>query len=415
MATLVKWLREEGRMRMQNQLRTTQKQEPRARIRIYLPKTVRLRDYQIEALKAWYRSNGRGIVILPTGTGKTFVGSAIAYQFYREKKRVAILVPTQHLAHQWLEHFEKWYGIKCGIWYAEKKKVDFITVVVYNSALMRAERVVMNAHLVVIDEIHHFGADRLYKLLYKVRDKKLLGLTATLTRSDGRHHLIKSILPVVYVMGVDVASERGIVAKTEVIGVPVTLSFEYRVVYDDLSRAIARYKEAYEDTGDEELKRRMMILVNKRKQLLAEVPDKLGAVLRIVREEEGKKILVFTESIRSAEAVADFLRRNGVMAGVYHSKMTLSKRREALDKWGRRYNVLVAVRALDEGIDVPECSVGVIMATGTTTRQLVQRVGRIVRPRPGKVARIYVVFCRATHEERAYRVISKWFGSRPVF
>ena len=88
-----------------------------------------------------------------------------------------------------------------------------------------------------------------------------------------------------------------------------------------------------------------------------------------------------------------------IPAEEYHSKLGEADRRKALKKWGRTFSVLLSVHALEEGIDVPEASVGIVIGSGKTERQLIQRIGRLVRPRPGKIARIHVIYAKGTVEE----------------
>ena len=108
----------------------------------------------------------------------------------------------------------------------------------------------------------------------------------------------------------------------------------------------------------------------------------------VVVEHEGERVLVFTEPIKGAEIVAKRVRDLGAEAQTFHS---LRRAMGILRAWGRDFSVLCAVRALDEGIDVPECKVGVIVSSSKSMRQLVQRAGRLPRPAGGRVARLYVL------------------------
>ena len=123
-------------------------------------------------------------------------------------------------------------------------------------------------------------------------------------------------------------------------------------------------------------------------------------VFQICLNEEGKRIIVFTESIESAERLKAYLRGKGIKAETYHSGKRGTWPAYRMGWLRGDFRVLITVHALEEGIDVPEVGVGIFVASGTTTRQIIQRVGRLVRPMPGKVARLYIVYVPGTVEER---------------
>jgi superfamily II DNA or RNA helicase len=111
-------------------------------------------------------------------------------------------------------------------------------------------------------------------------------------------------------------------------------------------------------------------------------------------------VLIFSESVKGIDAVYEYLHRNGVKCGIYHSQIDHQTRDLMLRQWKENvFQVLCAVRCLDEGIDVPECRIGVIVATGTTTKQLIQRIGRLVRKRSdGSRGLLFIVYCAGTVE-----------------
>jgi len=156
--------------------------------------------------------------------------------------------------------------------------------------------------------------------------------------------------------------------------------------------------EAFSLPSVKELDRMLKILLNRRRQLLSKIPSKREKVLEIVRSVEDERILVFSESIESVETLKQYLLENGVSAETYHSQKPEHVRDAIFAGWGKAFRVLLAVRALDEGVDVPEVKTGIIIASGKETRQLVQRLGRLIRPVAGKRARVYVVYAEGTYE-----------------
>jgi len=377
---------------------------------------VRLRPYQRKAIAKWLECR-RGTIELPTGTGKTYIGIWVIYEYLREGKRIAVIVPTQYLAHQWRRKLGE-YGINCvSLYYANEKGLDRVTIFVYNSAIMRKD-LVLRHDLVIIDEIHHFGADGGLELLELIREngRDIMGLTATLERSDGRHYYISSVAHTVYRMHVSQAINQGYVVRARVIPIGVELDFDERKLYKYYEEKIKLLKSYVEEDRDEGVKRRLMILYNKRKQLTSRARAKMDIVLEICRRFSGERILLFSESIESVERLKSFLSRYGVRCMTIHSRLSMKKRLLILKNWGRSFNVLLAVRSLDEGIDIPECGVGIILSSGLTTRQLVQRVGRLIRPAKGKdLARIFVVYAKRTFEEKVVYKICRIVGQKPYY
>ena len=355
---------------------------------------MKLRDYQLEALRAWKGSGERGVVVMPTGTGKTYVALAAIREELQRGGSVAVIVPTIVLAHQWKQKLRE-VGVACALYYGEEKALGRVTVFVLNSAFLNM-RLLNHFSLIVIDEVHHLNTENGWgRLLDHLSGKRVLGLTAT---PDPRVRL-----KVAYRLGVAAARARGALSDVQVIPYVVSLTPSERARLSRIEDELRRVARALEHARHRnpalaaELEHRLKVLANRRKQLMSEVEAKKDAVLEIARSHPGERVLVFCESIRGAEGIRRHLVEHGVRAAVYHSKLN-GRGRAVLSEWGKSYQVLVAVRALDEGVDVPECGTGVIVATGKSDRQLIQRIGRVLRFQPGKVARIYVVVGGGTYE-----------------
>ena len=370
---------------------------------------------------SWFRAQRKGIIELPTGTGKTYIGMKVMEYYYLKGKNVCIIVPTEVLMKQWKEKILKHTQVKSydvGFLYGKEKQIKRVTIAIINTAVKFLHILRNHFDLFILDEVHHYYAPVWFKLINAIYpEKDILGLTATHERADRRHE--KSPLPIVYSKTYAYMQNRGYVAPIKVEVVRVPLTFEERMIYEELEEKIRQLKNKidnlpYEVSKEdyereyERLHRQLMILINKRKQLCSEAVNKLPVIYEIVKREleenPNSKILVFTESIRTVIQIRDYLEKHGIKCGVVHSKV--KHRDVVLNMWKRGiFNVLLTVRVLDEGIDVPECNVGIIVSNSLTRRQLVQRIGRIVRPRPNKVAKIYIVTATATFEERIARLI----------
>jgi superfamily II DNA or RNA helicase len=364
--------------------------------------TIQLRRYQLEALEAWRRSGAYGMVVLPTGTGKTWIGLEAIRRELERGGWAAVIVPTITLAHQWADRVRRHLRVRPALFYGEEKDIAPVTVFVVNSAYLNRD-LLDRFSLVVIDEAHHMAAPKWGEILPLLDGKRVLGLTATPERAP---------LPVVYYMSVPRARAEGAVAPVRIVPVFVPLAPDERARYLEVEEALRKAALALESArrrrdrwAVRELEERVHKLANLRKRLVSLARAKFAALAGVALRHRGEKVLVFTESIESAELAVRVLRRAGVPARAYHSQLSPQERRALLQLWGRGFGVLVAVRCLDEGIDVPECGVGAIVASGKSTRQLVQRLGRIIRPHPGKrEAVMYVIAAAGTYE---HEVVSK--------
>jgi superfamily II DNA or RNA helicase len=386
-------------------------------------------DWQWDALKAWEDSGCRGIVVAPTATGKTLVAFLAMADL---AVPTIVITPTEAVMLRWYNDLKS-RGASVGKFFGgEKTKGLDVDVSIINS-VERHPEILDDYEFIVIDEIHHLGGEEFIKLLPKTTGKKVMGLTSTPERADGRHRLIEQgistgflpvaePIPVVYRLKLRDAVESKIIAPISVvtIGVPLYCTCgagrfghyspscevkRYREMSEEISNLYGRLASMY---GKLDITRlhllgragmRLIGLISRRKKLLSEAYNKPPAVLDIVKVHAGENILVFSESIFSIVRAKNYLSGMGIKCGLYHSKMKDDERRMMFEKWARKeFDVLMSVRALDEGIDVPEAKIGIVIASGKAKRQWIQRIGRILR-KTGKAAKLYIVYCKDTYEE----------------
>lgn len=375
----------------------------------------KLRPYQLLALRK-FLEHRKITIVAPTGTGKTIVALAAIKVL---KLPTAIIVPTEALMRQWKAKLEK-YGLRSvGLFYGGLKEVRPVTIFIYNSAAKHVD-VVKRFKFIVLDEVHHLAANTFKVILLAVHQAEYaMGLTASPERLDGMHRLYFKFLPPLYNLPLSVAKKFGWVSPLKVIEAPASMTPKERYKYMEYEETItkayrvfqtlnpARLRKIYERERNPLALAAVKALVL-RKMLLAKVMRKYEVLYRIVQLHRNEKILVFSESIESIETAKRYLRYKGVKCMVYHSEIPKRLREKILKLWEKGYfNVLLSVKALEEGIDVPEVGVGVIIASGTTKRQYIQRIGRLVRPRPGKVAKIYIIYCPGTVETKHAKNIKR--------
>ncbi len=379
------------------------------RERIELPVRISfkgsLRPYQEEALKAWRSNDYRGIVSLPTGAGKTIVAIAALAEL---NLRTLIVVYTKEQMFQWREkilEFTDAPRTMIGLFYGEEKRLAPITITTYQSAFRYIDLLAPYFSFLVIDEVHHLPAEKFRYIAENSFAWARLGLSATVVREDGKHvELFPLMGGVVYHKTASELAEEGYLAPFTIIPVRVELTPEERVKYRKLLdeyRKLVGYAP-FEQVlvaarrGDEKAIKALQIRSELR-QLVHNASKKLEAVKKIVEMEleRGSKILIFTQYVDQAKRIAEMLG-----APYITGELDESTRRRRLEMFRDGLSrVLVLTTVGDEGIDIPDANVGIIVAGTGSRRQFLQRLGRLLRPAPGKEARLYEIVVKGTFEE----------------
>ncbi|MCA9962042.1 MAG: hypothetical protein KC443_23555, partial [Anaerolineales bacterium] len=296
--------------------------------------------------------------------------------------------------------------------------------------------------LLIADEVHRYGADVYARALEDAFDERL-GLTATYERED--YGIERYLTPYFsprrnfYAVGDEIVADCGyargladkILARFRVglLGVNLTSSeqLEYQEYdeqakrsrmflinehncpeepFGEFMRAVTKLSEGNNNETRSTIHARQYLnAFSKRRALLADCQRKLSALeLLFPILTLAKRTLVFTETVHSAQRAAETLRQLGMPAFDYTSKLTREKRKERLSDFrSGKIRVLAAPRVLDEGIDVPEADIGVIVAASRSRRQMIQRMGRIIRPKPDdRLATFFVLYVHNTAEDPNY-------------
>jgi len=391
---------------------------------------VRLYAWQADALTAWERRGGRGVVEAVTGTGKTMVGVAAALDELGRRGQVAVLVPTIELQHQWVAELESRLSDgrpvgRMGAGSADRLVTHDVLVAVVNSARTLDLRPIRQGGLLVADECHRYGS-AVNHLALDSRFRRRLGLSATYARDDDGNlaWLDPYFGGTCFRLGYERAVGDGVTARFTVTLIGVRLSPEdwdlYRELTDRMAALLARLRamgvrgEPFAQfmkalrllaDGDGEgsgVARAYRQLMLERRRLLADTPAKDEALAMLAPAlGDADRSIVFTESIAAAERASRLLAGSGLRTGVVHSSLSGPERRSALRRFaGGGLEVLAAPRVLDEGIDVPAADLAVIVAASRSRRQMVQRMGRVLRRKPdARRARFAVLYAEDTVED----------------
>ncbi|MEM1619851.1 MAG: DEAD/DEAH box helicase [Fervidicoccaceae archaeon] len=368
-----------------------------------------LRDYQKEALEAWRSSGYRGIIALPTGAGKTLVAIAAMAML---SERTLVVVYTKEQLWQWIEKIlELTDAPKAFVagFYGEEKRLAPITVSTYQTAFRNVEDLGLRFSFLVVDEVHHLPAEKFKTIALNMYSPRRMGLSATVVREDGKHvELFPLMGGVIYHKGAQELAQWGYLAPYVTKLIRVDLTKEEREKFENLKRAYRAlvgeipFKELVTraQRGDP-IASRALKIHSEMLQLVQRSRAKLEALTKIVNEElsRGSKILVFTQYVDQAEELGRMLN-----ACVLTGEMDQKTRRKVLDEFkSAPSGVLVLTSVGDEGLDIPDVDVGIIVAGTGSRRQFIQRLGRLLRPKPGKIARLYEIVTRGTGEESQAR------------
>ena len=362
-----------------------------------------LRPYQAAAIDAWMLAGRRGIVVLPTGSGKTHVAmSAIAAL----GASTLCLVPTRILLDQWQRALSSWLAIEIGCYGDGVREARSVTVATFESAWRHMHELGNRYELLVIDEVHHFGSGSRDEVLEMSTAAYRLGLTATPQQGRAASNLVDLIGPLVFELGIaDLAGT--FLADFELVDLHLDLTGEEREAYEaarrtflaayrhhrdlapgatwnDFLRWAARTPQGREAVRAWHMARSVLSLTRAKGEVL-------GSLLRRHRE---SRVLVFTAGKEAAYRIA---REHLIMP--ITADICRRERDEMLTAFREgRIRALVSARVLNEGFDVPSAEIGIIVGGALGEREHVQRVGRLLRPAEGKRAVVYELVTRDTIE-----------------
>ena len=363
------------------------------------------RPYQREGIEAWRQAGKRGLILLPTGTGKSFVAEMAIMETQRS---TLILAPTIDLMHQWHDNLTSSFRVPVGLLGGGFYQVEDLTVSTYDSARIHMERLGNRFGMLVFDEAHHLpGPSYMFAAECSLAPFRL-GLTATLERPDGRHQLLDDVCgPVVYSRSIRELSGHYL-ADYEVFKIVVEMSPDE---FDEYTACRGQYKAFVNAKGirfsgpngwSEFVKmssrsqegRRALKSFLRAKQLALSSPSKMEHLEGLLRKHGKDRVIIFTNDNESVYRIS----RRFLLPAITH-KTDGKERKELLARFNSgEYPCLVSSRVLNEGVNIPEANVGIVLSGTSSVREHVQRLGRILRKAPEKKAILYEVVTANTVE-----------------
>jgi superfamily II DNA or RNA helicase len=378
-----------------------------------------LRPYQAQALAAFEAFGRRGILALPTGSGKTRVAcAAVAHAGCS----ALVLVPTCALLDQWASVLRGQYGTPIGVVGDGEKRIEPLTVMTFESAYRGLDLHGHRFGMLIVDEIHHFASGLRAEALEMCTAPARLGLTATppTPGSAGDVRLRELVGPIVFELEIADLVGRDL-AALDLVRVHVSLTHAERVAYErdmtpfqTLRREILTHnREADWATCIRSIARtsdgpQIISRMHRAAALAAFPAAKRSVAQQLLARHRADRTLLFTATAEHAFTLGADALIPVITADVPRGE------REAILAWFRegRVRAVCSARVLNEGVDVPDANVAVLVGGALGAREYVQRLGRILRPRDGKRATAYELTTLDTVDEARTRARGRGLVAR---
>ncbi len=363
------------------------------------------RPFQAEARDAWCANGKQGVIVLPTGSGKTILAVLLISLTQRP---TLVHVPTIDLMHQWIDVLERYFEEPIGALGGGSRQRERLTVATYDSALIHVTQHGNAFGFAIFDECHHLPGEQYQYTAIASLAPFRLGLTATPERSDGREEdLYRWLGGPCYAAHID-ELKGNTLAPYRVETLEIDLLDDEREAYDSArSRYIDFLRDQRIDMGSPRGWQTFLYRASlnpegrqafqaylAQKRLSHAAAGKEAAIWNLLQEHRSDRILIFTQDNEMAYRLG---RRFFLPVLTHQTK--LKERRSFLDAFrSGDYRVLVTSKVLNEGVDVPEANIAIIVSGSGSVREHVQRLGRVLRAQPEKQAILYELIARETGE-----------------
>ncbi|MBN1653828.1 MAG: DEAD/DEAH box helicase family protein [Deltaproteobacteria bacterium] len=363
------------------------------------------RPFQEKALLAWRKNRSRGVVILPTGAGKTQVG---VMAIDEKRRSTLVIAPTLVLVAQWYDLLRTTFSLPVGVIGGGEYRIESLTVTTYDSAYLHMEHIGNRFGLVIFDECHHLPGQTYAVAARFCLAPFRLGLTATPERTDGREQDLEVLIgPQVFRQDiVDLCGDY--LAKYETERISVELFPDERAEYENEREIYLTFLRAQgirmgDPTGWSQFVirasrtpqgQRAMQAYRRQRELAFTAPAKLDYVEHLMHQHRRDRVIVFTQDNETAYMLS---RRLLIPAITHQTKV--SERGEILKRLhDGSYHGVVTSKVLNEGVDVPSANVAIVVSGSGSVREHVQRLGRVLRKQGDKRAVLYELITANTSE-----------------
>jgi superfamily II DNA or RNA helicase len=363
------------------------------------------RPFQKEALDAWNAHRKRGVVVLPTGAGKTYVAHLAIDAAQRS---TLVVVPTLNLVAQWHAGLKAAFNQPVGIVGGGSHDVQALTVTTYDSAYIHMEHLGARFGLIIFDECHHLPGEAYTHAALMALAPFRLGLSATPERPDGRHELFTDLIgPLVYRQ--DVIDLKGhYLAEYTTEQVVVDLTPAERAEYESeyalyRSFVVANgirmggrggWQRFIQFASRSAEGRRALEAHRRQRRLAFAAPSKLDYVGHLLEQHHQDRVLLFTQNNDTAYEVS----RRFLVPIITHQTKPAERSVILQGFAAGTFSAIATSKVLNEGVDVPDANVAIVISGSGSVREHVQRLGRILRKKGDKQATLYVLVAGGTAE-----------------
>lgn len=389
------------------------------------PANIHIREYQREAIDNWLNNDAKGIFLMATGTGKTITGLAAVTELSNKLNHelvIVIVCPYQHLVIQWVEDIrkfnlnpiigfstspqKKWkINLKDEVRYINagiSKHLCFVTTnATFSSQYVQEQLAKIKSDIVlVVDEAHNFGAEYL-KTKLPSYIKYRLALSATINRhgdKEGTESLYQYFGSECINYTLEMAIENKMLTPYKYFPIVVTLTEEELEQYKELSKKISKLIKKNK-FGKIELTNLAKMLLIQRAQIVAGAENKIKALMReiapyrndnniliycgatSVNDPDYEKGLTDNEEIRQIDLVTKYLGDDlNMRVAQFTSNETTQEREQIISAFETKHiQALIAIKCLDEGVNIPSIDKAFILASSTNPKEYIQRRGRVLR------------------------------------
>lgn len=376
-----------------------------------------LREDQQQAIDAFHQGGRQGLVIMPTGTGKTVVALSLVAQM---KTSTLVVVPVRDLMYQWHTKVLEAFGIDAGLIGDGVHRVSPISVTTYDSAAIHMPRIGDQFQMIIFDEVHHLAGPWRSDAARMSTARIRLGLTATPPSDPERMQRLQQLVgSVLYQQSIREASGKTLADYT-VQRIVVRMDEAEDRAYRRYGKTIQQfvqlcreenpafqwdetYKMVADAASDPERAQAANVALRAfraKRKIEEQTTAKFRVLEDLFRLHAGTPVLVFTGSNVMARAIS--LR---FLVPCLLSHCAKRERQDLIQGFSSgRYPVLVANRVLDEGVDLPAVKVAIVLGGMASTRQAVQRLGRVLRrSASGEAAQLYEIVTDDSNEVQRSR------------
>jgi len=416
--------------------------------------------FQAKAIKAWEKAGHKGVLAMATGSGKTFTAIK-ALESCDGLKLSIIVVPSIDLVNQWENEIREEYGqnyivrkahskekdwesktkrlIESLVDYDFVKKRPFIITTVHTASKPRFIEIIENfpedSLGLIVDEVHHSGAP-VFRNIFDINARFKIGLSATPDREwdeEGNQAIFDYFGRVVFEYSISDAIRDGALSQYYYFPHVVSLNYEERNNFNEISKsiAVATYQAhsehphtknmtvprmlQYLDSINSDLSPRLRTLFLKRVEIVKKAERKFEAFKKIIKTHQLKRCLVYCNDLQHLDENIRIVYEEGLEPIEFSSRIEPDIRERILrtfEKNAEQNILLLAVKCLDEGVDIPACDSAILISCSRSTREFIQRRGRVLRKHPTKEYSVIhdIVVLPYEDEKDAYPITPSEYG-----